>query len=244
MELRVRREFMVNAFNYMLEDKGFKKKFIGVFILSFISSFVPLLANALTNNGKPSSMFMLCCSILNFIALSIYVGYMFSLIKTISKNRVVTDLPSVRPWNNFVIMLKFLVASLLFMIVLCVVSIPLLMISKVLATVVLAVVGLIYIVYTPALYVIFSYKESFSILFEIGTAIRLASKDTLQYLKNLFLMFVFGLLGGALSYVLTMMAGKNLVSVFIISILLSIWGAYMMYVSSYLIARSVHGDYI
>lgn len=235
---------MVNAFNYMFEDKSFKNKFIGIFILSFISSFMPMLAKVITNNGKPDNLFMLCCSILSFIALYIFAGYWFSLVKTISTKRAVTSLPALSPWKNFVTMFKFFIATLLFVIVLCVVSIPLVMVSKALATIILALVGLVYLIFMPALYVIFSYKESFSIFFEIGLAMRLVGKDVLQYVKNILIVFVFSLFGGALSYALTMMGGTNLVSLSIASVLLAIWGAYMMYVSSYFIARSVHGDYL
>ena len=242
--------FMGKAFRYMFAEKNFLKGCILYIVLSFVSNFLAMWANMIYEStvavDKLSASLILC--FFSFAITLVINGFGISCVKALINDEI---LPVFKFRQDFVrgfkiaiaFVLLFLACALL-LFFFALITLPLFthfMTESMLKSfyqIVIVLTSCVILFYLPVFIFIFAKKGWITSLFRFLRATYYIRRNVGRYLKYLGILI---LLSGSLSFLSSALTAwvKNTFGILLSSVVLAIVGAYIFYVTCYIIAKSI-----
>ena len=239
---------MITAFTYMFKDNMLLKKALPVFGVGLGHTFCPLISEGLTKYANiiaetnPSTALKILLGsllilILGFICTSIYFGYLATCVKSVATQKENIVLPFLNLKKNIKVGLKYIVASLLFIVFLIALILPAFILTlnsatKTLGIILAIITVLLLIVITTTcsmgLFRIFTHKEELTSFIQFKRLFQLIAKDKIRYFKALGFSLI-------LSTLTISLIAIPIVGMIVFAILIP----YITFVAAYLIANSI-----
>ena len=243
---------MREAFTYMFKDPRYNDKAMVYFIVCAISLALmatPELAsvNVLLSQGpKVSPVTNPIFTILPIIGVlfnCILVGYFYTCVQALTKQKQNYILPFINWWSSFVKGFKLTIGIFLFMIVMSIICALFVFTGPIGSIIGYSVFILLFSICLNAFLWLFSNEGKISTFFAWKKAFKLISANKKTYFKNLIMMGLITLIGGLASLLFLFLFNFLVNNVYVAWILTSIEGAiialYTAFVSMYLIAKSI-----
>jgi len=252
---------MKEAFTYMFKDNMFKKKAFMYFVFALIAGFIVQCANTYlpsTPKTVPPIQYYLLW-LLGTFAMFIPQGYNLNCIRAIMEQRENPILPFMNIKNSFIIGFKFYLSLFIFMLGIVAASIVYCIIIGILSSLHLQILSilmclflilfllvflLVFIIYIPAFCCTFAKTELLTIFFRFVRVTKLIKQDIVNYFKYVGLYAVFFIGIFIISILISIPFQGNIIGAFIIAFLTSLIGAYTSFVAAYLTARAVKPEFI
>ena len=248
---------MDKAFTYMFKDNMIGKKALSYFLLAFCLDFVLKVAG-LYSNKETTLIYAAYLFVLAIILSFPFYGYAVSCVHSIMEQRDNVVLPFLNYGKNFIQGFKYFIANMLIATLMLSVSCLFIIVpitvsyagAKVLSIILLLLSMLIiillfiaFLIYILALTCIFAKTENLTSFCRFILATKLIKNAPAQYFISLIIYIGVGIIIGIVDAIISLITFNIAVSL-IGSIISGVIATYFLYVSSYIIARSVDHNLI
>lgn len=241
----------MNALFYMFEDKNFKGKYftLSIWLFIYYSLYFYCDKMNITENFSFNAIWL---PILILILHFVLSGYSFSCLRYLLMKDYEVKLPKISFWKNFATGLKFTMATILFSAVIALILLaavpltPVVPFAPVISYVLVSIIGLLYLIYTPAFLCIFAKREYLSVFLRIDRAMKLVAGHVGQYITFGIFLILMGIVYGSLLALLyiCMNVLESTFAVLLIAAVQALIGAYVYFAALRLLANTVNPDKI
>lgn len=235
----------MNALIYMFEDKAFKGKYFTLSIWLFIYYSLYFYCDKL-NIVEKFSFNVIWLPLLVLILHFVLSGYSFACLRYLLMKDYEVRLPKLSFWKNFATGFKFTMATVLFSAVITLISLAIIPFAPIVAYILLSIIGLLYLIYTPALLCIFAKREYLSVFLRIDRAMKVVAGHVGQYITFCIFLILMGIMYGSLIALLYICINvlESTFAVLLIIAIQALIGAYVYFAVLRLLANAVNPDKI